>query len=442
MSDGVPMYRCGDCREYLKNVTEVSQHMAECCHEGPLVLAYHCKNELTNVFGYKKITFDKSVDDIKQLLRNGYGMEIDTEHKRLSFQGKESNMVFETTLPSTSVFSSPQEIALYEELLDLLPDAIKSLSIVDPKHSDRIKSMMKLMADGKFPYDNIAFLLFEDVIQWFVSGDVRSMRYSEEVRRFWLTGAQLFGNKYIEFCRGPGFKGIGVNDKHEPLTPAMSSINFAVPSRGNLQPRDTDRIIPQNLNPGILKEMIDVYINEHPNATTVSHNISGDLKKINRSKKDDLGMIDLSGFEPPPTKVEKEESLQTQLDIIDGCISFVEKQMPKASDINSLTPNNRKDLKLKFHSLLTILAYNTKSIRKFLGSKEHACCKLIERASKESTSNEWRETRYAYGITAMKFEILQAKECIEASLNNSDRIIQVILKRVKWIYHWHVAKRL
>ena len=202
-------------------------------------------------------------------------MEIDTEHKHLSFQGRESNMVFETTLPSTSVFSSPQEIALYEELLDLLPDAIKSLSIVDPKHSDRIKSMMKLMADGKCPYDNIAFLMFEDVIKWFVSGDVRSMRYSEEVRRFWLTGAQLFGNNYIEFCRGPGFKGIGVNDKHEPLTPAMSSINFAVPSRGNLQPRDTDRIIPQNLNPGTLKEMIDVYINEHPNATTVSH------KKIN-----------------------------------------------------------------------------------------------------------------------------------------------------------------
>ena len=88
MSDGVPLYRCGDCREYLKNVTEVSQHIAECCHEGPLVLAYHCKNELTNDFGYKKITFDKSVDDIKQLLRNGYGMEIYTEHKHLSFQGR------------------------------------------------------------------------------------------------------------------------------------------------------------------------------------------------------------------------------------------------------------------------------------------------------------------------------------------------------------------
>ena len=42
-------------------------------------------------------------------------MEIDTEHKHLSFQGRESNMVFETTLPSTSVFSSPQENALYEE---------------------------------------------------------------------------------------------------------------------------------------------------------------------------------------------------------------------------------------------------------------------------------------------------------------------------------------
>ena len=52
-------------------------------------------------------------------------------------------------------------------------------------------------------------------------------------------------------------------------------------------------------------------------------NLSGDLKKVNPSKRDELGMVDLSGFEQEPTKHEKEEIRQIQIFENDSLISYL-----------------------------------------------------------------------------------------------------------------------
>ena len=144
--------------------------------------------------------------------------------------------------------------------------------------------MFELISEGSFPFKNIAFLLFSDVIQWFKCEDVRGMTYSKPVKLFWATGRRLFENRFTEFMRGPSFKGVDRED--HGLNPANSKINFAVPSIPSLK---FDLRNPSSVQPGLLEDMIDTYVELNPCALTVSHNLSGDLKKVNRSKKDTLG---------------------------------------------------------------------------------------------------------------------------------------------------------
>ena len=85
------------------------------------------------------------------------------------------------------------------------------------------------MADAKFQYTNIAYNLFEDVIQWFTCEDVRAMTYNNDTRLFWSTGLRLFKNKFLEFMQGPTFKGIRCGNGN--LQPELSWLNFVVPAR-------------------------------------------------------------------------------------------------------------------------------------------------------------------------------------------------------------------
>ena len=98
------------------------------------------------------------------------------------------------------------------------------LSSVDDVHSERIKQMFELIGDGVFPFANMCFLLFEDVIQWFKCEDVRGMNYSEVVKLFWATGRSLFQNKFLEFMRGPFFK--GTERDGQQLNPVKLPSNF------------------------------------------------------------------------------------------------------------------------------------------------------------------------------------------------------------------------
>ena len=69
--------------------------------------------------------------------------------------------------------------------MELFPAIVSELSLTDKVNSDRVLQMFELMGQGNFPYDNISFLLFEDVIQWFTSD------YSPETKLFWATGHKL-----------------------------------------------------------------------------------------------------------------------------------------------------------------------------------------------------------------------------------------------------------
>ena len=71
-----------------------------------------------------------------------------------------------------------------------------------PYSCTRLNDMFILIRERSFPFDNITYLLFEDVIQWYRCKDIRSMSYS----LFMATCRKLFGNRFVEIMRGLGFK--------------------------------------------------------------------------------------------------------------------------------------------------------------------------------------------------------------------------------------------
>ena len=62
--------------------------------------------------------------------------------------------------------------------------------------------------------NNIALLLFLDVVRWYSLDDATTtMRYSEEVKEFWRTRLRLFHGCFLRYMGGPKNKGQILHDE-------------------------------------------------------------------------------------------------------------------------------------------------------------------------------------------------------------------------------------
>jgi hypothetical protein len=83
---------------------------------------------------------------------------------------------------------------------DLLPKVMENLS-----KSEMDKVLLKffeMVASGSFPQDNIAFLLWAEVVKWFDMPTTTRMRYCNETKLFWKLGWRLFGRRFLNFMGG------------------------------------------------------------------------------------------------------------------------------------------------------------------------------------------------------------------------------------------------
>jgi hypothetical protein len=55
----------------------------------------------------------------------------------------------------------------------------------------------KLVQDGKFHLNNIAFELFLDIVEWFDKDESLQMRYSPSTLHFVWLGRKLFGGRFM-----------------------------------------------------------------------------------------------------------------------------------------------------------------------------------------------------------------------------------------------------
>ena len=92
------------------------------------------------------------------------------------------------------------------------------------------------------PLDNICYLLFLDLVEWYSSEDKNTsrMRYKfPATTQFWQVGYRIFHGKFIRFMSGTKNLGqiISNNTDKGYFDPNASSINFAVPSLTTLHKR-------------------------------------------------------------------------------------------------------------------------------------------------------------------------------------------------------------
>ena len=86
-------------------------------------------------------------------------------------------------------------------VVEVFQDVLDKLSDVGKKN--QLLKFFKLVQDGKFPLNNIAFELFLDIVEWFDKGESRQMRYSPSTLHFFGLGRKLFGGRFIQFMSGP-----------------------------------------------------------------------------------------------------------------------------------------------------------------------------------------------------------------------------------------------
>ena len=145
-----------------------------------------------------------------------------------------------------------------DEVVQLLPDVIKELKKVGL--ANIIIYFFRLVSNGKFPMQNISFLLWTEVVQWFNLENTSSMRYMEKTKKFWKLAMRHFGGKFIRFMTGF----INTSDivfqtaRKEQCDPNNTDVNFAVPSEQILRNFNPYGLSGSKRYPGIYTDVMKV----------------------------------------------------------------------------------------------------------------------------------------------------------------------------------------
>ena len=119
---------------------------------------------------------------------------------------KETNQSISENIGPDCIITAEESDEIFATLVEMLPNVLQTL-----KQADKVNGFIqfnRLLSEGKFPMNNIALLLFLDVVRWYSLDDATTtMRYSEEVKEFWRTGLRLFHGRFLRYMGGPKNKG-------------------------------------------------------------------------------------------------------------------------------------------------------------------------------------------------------------------------------------------
>ena len=306
--------------------------------------------------------------------------------------------------------------AICQELISLIPSVVSSLQ--NTKHLDIFLKYTRLLSDGALPLENIAHLLFEDVVQFFSQTDTTTtMRYSTDVKKFWNIGLKIFRGKFLRFMGGPKHRGrIVEGSAHKgQYIPSTAKVNFIVPSRDVLD-KTPSVVDASELTPGIISPMIE-QISKLSSGNT--YKVCVDGKKINAAAiGQKQGCIDLFGHEGPPTLAEKSTRLSEEAAFINDVSNFLNTQSLRDLDSIAKLPSNVK-LALSDHNkrLISLLSHRIKDNREVLVGKQIALENF-----KKMGGFDWRKSKYLYVISALQTSIHQLNHNIKDSLRAIDQL--------------------
>ena len=197
---------------------------------------------------------------------------------------------------------------LLREITGLLPSVIEVLR--DENKLDMYLKFQHLLAEIKLPLDNIAFLLFQDIIEWYSLEQTGCMRYSPEVKQFWRIGYKLFKGRFLRFMSGMKNQG-----QEGPLKPSESAINFVVPDVKSLEYTEFSNSL-KNVEPRIFTEMIEM-LDKDDTKQNKTYKLCFDGKKLNPGVENQLkGDVNLWGYEGPPSLKQKQVKAKEDVDTL------------------------------------------------------------------------------------------------------------------------------
>ena len=125
-----PKYRCRACNEFID---DISTHLINHDHKGPFKIGFYCIDSVTKQSGYASLKFgDFSFELLHQYAKKGYRISIN-ENRKLKFESDQETVnldddvsitthpdsEYDITIPADAFLKTPQEKALYAELLAL-----------------------------------------------------------------------------------------------------------------------------------------------------------------------------------------------------------------------------------------------------------------------------------------------------------------------------------
>jgi len=120
-----------------------------------------------------------------------------------------------------------------QEMLTLVPEVVSKLAKTPYAIHLIILAFFRQVKNDAFPLDNIAFLLWLEVVSWYNCGNTKRMRYLDTTKLCWKLGWRMFGGRFINFMCGYENQQSEKNDfSDDPkcsFDPASSRINLVVP---------------------------------------------------------------------------------------------------------------------------------------------------------------------------------------------------------------------
>ena len=310
-------------------------------------------------------------------------------------------------------FEELEKLSSYDEISFLLPKVIKALE--ESGHIDSYIKYNELLASGRLPTDNICYLLFLDIIEWFSSENTSQMRYQfPETVRFWQIGSRLFHGKFIRFMSVLRHFGQVVEGSCDSgmFDPSTSKINFAVPSKSTLQ-----AVAPKaSFYPGINEKLLDNLANHLANKPL---NLSVDGKKICRDKGKHMGDIDCLGFENKPTLPERQEKLENDKALLESIITRLD--ILEGRGLKKLSEISKPD-KTMIHNELKSVVKSVSMRNKQMRETESSLV-LSEEKLKKLGGSDWRQSRHFPAIASVRVNRNEIKEHLEESMKLTEKVV-------------------